>query len=343
MSAGGAVVSRARHAGRLGLAVPLVLALLPACESERLVLITVERGGDLSTDFQIATLEARTSFTHYAPGRHENVAGDAASTTFPVTLGLYLKERSGSMDLQVFAYGPGGGPVASGQRAGFMLNGLEQQFFSQELFLHPCGGPATEDQPPCQMFPHPDGGDAATDTEVGAGADAETDAHAGREVGDDGDAGTGAGPFDAGPIPQACTDYCTAVVAACSMLFSGQQQQCERSCAAADLMPDGLACRMDILRAAPYANQCVDASLVGTPCSPMGGCSVYCTLGASVCRDAVFSSPACGSLCSVLPVGNAESPRGNNSLLCRVSWLQSALDDPTLCAHALPAGPCQAQ
>jgi len=319
-SAGSTVPRRARRAGRLGLGVGAILGLLPACQPERLIVIQVDRDDPLkgNAGISIAKLEARKGpdFEH---AQHLNVTdGDGGSTIFPAFLGIYLRERSGPLKVKVFAYDAADdrSPVAGGERDGLMLDDERtQQFFAatEEVLLHSC-----KDNPLCGNSP-PDGGDG----------------------GGDADAGTDAAPFDAGMIPPACTEYCATVINTCPTLYPRGQPQCEKSCAGADIDPGGLPCLIQQASIASGPEQCLAASLLSAVCT--NGCRNYCKLGSLVCGDQLFPNQDCMTKCRALPPGDAESPRGDDSLLCRVSWLQDAFDNRSLCARALPAGPCQAQ
>jgi len=192
----------------------------------------------------------------------------------------------------------------------------------------------------------PDVIDVAMDTPDATDADALIDTGVDQsETGDIVDAPPETNPdgADADVAPSACTTYCTGIVRACSALFSGEPQ-CELSCAAANLDSDSMACRIgNIEAAANDPTKCAEASLASPDC-PSGGCIVYCLLGASVCGDALFSLSDCLSIaCDPnLPFGDAQSPRSTDSLLCRMAWLQDAIEDPDLCLRAQPTGPCQA-
>ena len=159
---------------------------------------------------------------------------------------------------------------------------------------------------------------------------------------------------DGGTIPVACTSYCKAVLKACPLLFTGESQ-CERSCAFAQLAPDdgtvgdALSCRINSLPGpsddpAQVSLACYDASLLSENCSP-GACFVYCTLGTAECGDQGFSFDDCFGTCFGLPIGDVESPRSDDSVACRLSWLEAATEDRGLCARGLPtpAVSCQAQ
>jgi len=155
MARGGvAVASAARRAGRFGLVVGLIVALLPACQPERLLLITVTGEKSLS-DVGIATLEARTSFTNFQLGPHEDLTGDGGATKLPAILGLYLKESSGTMNVQVFAYALYDRLVAAGRRD-IALTDERQQKFRDELLLYSCTGEVP--RPLCPLPAPPDGG-----------------------------------------------------------------------------------------------------------------------------------------------------------------------------------------
>ena len=164
----------------------------------------------------------------------------------------------------------------------------------------------------------------------------------------------GADAGDSGVIPAACTTYCTALLKACSFPFTGQRQ-CELSCAFAQLAPpdgslgDALTCRIDILPGpsaspAEVSQACHSASLLSENCPP-GVCFVYCAQGVAECGDQGFSLDDCFANCFGFPVGDVESPRSDDSVACRMSWLGAATDDPGLCARGLPTlpVPCQAQ
>jgi hypothetical protein len=183
-------------------------------------------------------------------------------------------------------------------------------------------------------------------TEVGDAPDGN------RDVGPD-----GADGGDGGVIPAACKTYCTALLKACSYPFLGQRQ-CELSCAYAQLAPsdgtlgDALSCRIDSLprpsdSPAQVNTACHAASLISDDCPP-GPCFVYCVQGATECADQGFSFDDCVNNCFgdvPLPTGDVESPRSDDSIACRMSWLEVATDDPSMCARGLPLlpVPCQAQ
>jgi hypothetical protein len=168
---------------------------------------------------------------------------------------------------------------------------------------------------------------------------------------DGGDAG------DSGvAIPAACKTYCTALLKACSYPFLGERQ-CELSCAYAQLAPtdgtlgDPLSCRIANLprpsdSPAQVNMACHTASLISEECAP-GPCFVYCVQGATECADQGFSFDDCFNNCFGVPLltGDAESPRSDDSIACRMSWLEVATDDPSMCARGLPLlpVPCQAQ
>jgi hypothetical protein len=397
----------------------LMLPLLPACESQRLVLVNIDTANDVDPQVRIAALEARTSLTNFKKGKHENTAGDAGTTHFPTLFGIYLHARSRSMTVRVFGYDPDGNLVAAGQANVPLDSEPTQRFLDPPLLLHACdsGRPASGEL--CHPPPPPldggvdtdagdDGGEAeadgdAADARVEAGGDAadadtrpevgegsdhpdadggppdqpddqtdvapddpppdlpETEANAdlGEAGADRGEAGTDVddrripGP-DAGPIPLGCVSYCTEVVNDCRSLFSGQGQ-CEAACAFAQLGPgDGtvgtrLNCRINEARLAfgdpdQASLVCSFASLLSPPCGP-NPCFVYCTVGASVCGEQLFSPDDCVDSCLGLPVGDIGADRSGDSLACRMSWLQDAIDDQRLCERAgpVPVGPCQAQ
>jgi hypothetical protein len=296
--------------------VSLVLGVLPACQPERLVVIRVQAAKALdaaNVSVSIALLEGRKG-PDYHPTQHLDFTDhDAGTTIFPALLGIYLREQSGPLSVQVFGYGADdGAALAVGQRGDLMLNDERQQDFTnvaQAVALYPC-----KDNPLCGNSP-PDGGDGGSDAEGGTAA------------------------------PPSCTDYCKAAINLCSMLFPKGQPQCEASCVAARLGSNQLACLIHFIGSGPSPDHCPDVSLVGGICSSQAnGCDAYCQFGSSVCGDQLFP-PDCVTECvgQHLSVGSAESPRNDNSLLCRVSWLEDAIDNPDLCTHALPAGPCQAQ
>jgi hypothetical protein len=181
------------------------------------------------------------------------------------------------------------------------------------------------------------------------------------EVGDAPDGNTEVGPdggdaADTGvAIPTACKTYCTALLKACSYPFLGQRQ-CELSCAYAQLAPsDGtlgepLNCRINSLPSssdspAQIDMACNEASLESVDCVP-GPCFVYCAQGAAECADPGFSFGDCFNNCLSVPsLGDVESPRSDDSIACRMSWLEVATDDRSMCARGLPLlpVPCQAQ
>jgi hypothetical protein len=392
----------------------LMLGLLPACDSKRLLLIKVDGADDLSKDVLIHSLEARTSLTGFAPGKHEDTAGDASTTDLPTIFGIYLHAHSGTITVRMFAYDFGDKLVAAGQRD-VNLQDTEKQFvIDPPLWLHPCNGLSLAGPELCRPGSTPDGGDAVSpdgaDVDTAALADADTDASDADAPPEDGDGPTSderpdadggpldqmpdqidlaideAGPDlpeteanpdqaearadlgeasndapdarpiaapDAGPISPGCQMYCTEVISACPTLFSGQPQ-CERACTFAQLAPgDGtiganLGCRIDQARIAATdpslaKDVCPGASLISLSCEPPV-CSVYCILGASVCGRGLFSSD-CMATCDNLVIGEIGSARSGDSLACRMSWLQDAIDDLSLCGLAVPVptGPCQAQ
>ncbi len=252
---------------------------------------------------------------------------------FPQTLGIYLYERSGKIVVSALAKSSIGAPSATGQIT-VTLNDERVQLAPVVLFLHPCSGPATDNLSLCDMSSSPpDGGDAGGDAEAGIDANASIDTNAGAD----------AAPFDAGLIPPECTQYCTGLMSACPALFPGQGK-CEASCAAAQLTPAEFSCLLDrTTLALSDPATCIDASLISADCSEP--CHVYCALGSSVCGAPFFSSD-CITLCQPLSqnaLGNPDSPRGDDSLLCRVSWLEEATADPSRCSRAVLAGSCQAQ
>jgi hypothetical protein len=166
----------------------------------------------------------------------------------------------------------------------------------------------------------------------------------------------GADGGDGGVIPAACRTYCTALLKACSYPFLGQHQ-CELSCAYAHLAPsdgtvgDALSCRIANLPSpldspAQVNMACHTASLVSEECPP-GPCFAYCVQVATECPDQGVSFADCFDNCLnvPLPTGDVESPRSDDSVACRMSWLEVATDDPSLCARGLPLlpVPCQAQ
>jgi hypothetical protein len=316
--------------------VSAILGLLPACNPERLLLVNVYPGGDLSPAALIATLQGRTSLPGDMPGPLVSATEDGGAVMYPQILGIYLRAHSGIISVHVSGRSPDGSLTAAGRIDKVTLNDERTQV-AGDLFLHPCSGPTIDPQL-CGMLPLPDGGDAGGDAEAGTDAVMGPDADADTDT----DSGIAAVQFDAGPIPPECTQYCAGIVAACSALFSSGQPECEESCAAAHLQAEEVTCRITATPATFAPVGCIDASLVSRArCAP-GPCNVYCGLGVSVC-GAQFSDADCQLACSRLPIGNPAAPRGDDSLLCRMSWLQEAIGDQTKCARALPAGPCQAQ
>lgn len=168
-------------AGRVGIAAVLVVALLPACESQRLVLFKVYRDRSLDEGVVIVSLEARTSPV-FKGEQHVTTRGDAGNTNFPKLMGVYLHPRSGTVSIRVFAYGEGDKLVAAGQIDG-VDTGSEQ--VAEDLFLFPCLRPAPDKTTLCEMPAPPDGGDVGTVAEAGVDTDASvSDADARSEVGD---------------------------------------------------------------------------------------------------------------------------------------------------------------
>jgi hypothetical protein len=338
--------SRARRAGRLGLGVTAILGLLPACNPERLIVIKVDPSDELKHDVSvsIATLEGRKS-PHYPATQHLDFTDrDGGTTIFPAFLGIYLRERSAMITVHVFAYAANSSaPVAAGQQDLMLNDERTQEFFAatEEVVLQSCA-----DNPLCGTVSSADGGDAGSEADGETGFDVGSDTDAGID-GDarfDGDAGFDGPSVDVGPIPPGCTSYCGAVTSACGKLFPGETQ-CERSCASAQLGTTTLPLNCLISDAQLAQNdptQCLNASLVSPDCVT-SRCNVYCALGSVVCGGQEFSSNECGDICSSLTLGSVESPRGDDSLLCRLSWLGDATLDPSLCTRALPAGPCQAR
>ncbi len=384
--------------------VALLLALisLPACQSKTLLLITVDRGKDLDETVSIAALEARTSLTGLSrPGRQVNTAGDASTTQFPLTFGLYEKPHVGLIIVGMVAYSSDLRVVAVGTEDITVDDREEQQFSSPPLLLHPCPALATNNKDLCEL---PDAsvdmpdvvGDADRDASVtdadadggpsdsagdmslsdaDSGFDERPDAPAeendgpedrpdvppdivetetspdlidvaeGGEGGDGGDGGDAIAAQDADggtdTTSVACDNYCRSVVPACPTLYANETQ-CRRVCSLSEL--DGqldLACRAQQALLAV----CNQASVVSDHCDP-APCIVFCTLGTAICGDQFPQLGDCFVSCIGEDVGDIGNASAGETLACRLNLLQGAIENPGLCASAIPGsttGPCQAQ
>ncbi len=350
----------------------IVLApLLIQCNPERLVIVHVDVSKEVTQP--VIRFEVRTSLDMYQGPTLFNLFDDAGTPKpRPLGIGIYHHQRSGDLTVLVHALDGEDNRVAGGSTT-FALRDQAVQEVDGNLLLTPCLDPDTGSPMPRQRCPMPeptDGGDAgdARDAgdagDIGDGTDSSTDIEGGNSEGGNDGAGNGECPAgDAGIVafkdtspatPAACESYCATATTLCPEIFPplpspttignpSSLDICRLACTASGLAnganPVALSCRMgEAMSADGSSDLCISASLIEPVC-PVSPCTSFCRMNESIC-GVPFAD--CYDLCMTVPAGDE---RNGNTLICRQTWLERAMFDPTSCPAAQPrpiCGPCVA-
>lgn len=172
------------------------------------------------------------------------------------------------------------------------------------------------------------------------------DVDAGTDAGDT--PGTDAGE-DAGPPEPACTDYCAAIMAACTDANAQFEdaEQCEANCllsgmptgAAGDTDGNSIGCRAThaALAATDPATHCAHAGASGgNTCGTW--CENYCAYTGESCSTLYADDAACMTACAAFDDTGPVNARTGDSVQCRITLGALAAADDTACAHAAEDG-----